>query len=57
MRNEIIAEGKGSEPDELIIDTVYVTDEECPGYNNGSINIFIDGGTTPFRFSATGGAP
>lgn len=45
------------EPDELIIDTVYVTDEECPGYNNGSINIFVDGGTSPFRFSATGGAP
>ncbi|MCD4793515.1 MAG: PKD domain-containing protein [Bacteroidales bacterium] len=45
------------EPDELIIDTVYVTDEECPGYNNGSVNIFIEGGTSPFLYRVLEGEP
>jgi PKD repeat protein len=43
------------EPADLEFNNITVTDEECPGENNGTINIFILGGTAPYRFSADGG--
>jgi gliding motility-associated-like protein len=43
------------EPEQFVITNVLVQNETCPGFNNGSIRFYIDGGTFPYQFSADNG--
>ena len=42
------------EPPLIVISNVEVTDETCPGANDGTITIHAEGGTWPYDYSADG---
>ncbi|NND94253.1 MAG: T9SS type A sorting domain-containing protein [Flavobacteriales bacterium] len=42
------------EPDELLVEVLSVTEESCPGTENGSISAEILGGTSPYSFNWNG---
>jgi large repetitive protein len=42
-------------PDEMIIQNIVKNDESCFGAGDGSIEIFMTGGTPPYRYSSDGG--
>ncbi|MGA1582009.1 MAG: gliding motility-associated C-terminal domain-containing protein [Saprospiraceae bacterium] len=55
--NDCIISGEApiSEPPQLIIDSILVTDVICHGDTNGSVQIFASGGTPPYVYSLGGG--
>ena len=46
-----------TEPTELTVQNVTVTDADCAGQNTGSIELDVVGGTAPYTVTWSGGAP
>ena len=44
-----------NEPPQLLL-TSSITDEQCPGYANGSIDVTVSGGTEPYTYNWSTGA-
>ncbi len=44
------------EPEELLIESVVVVNEECSIRQDGSISVLVSGGTTDYEYSLNGGA-
>ena len=42
-------------PAQIVIESIQVTNETCPGLNNGTITINATGGTPPLQYSIDGG--
>lgn len=43
------------QPDELLIDSMNVTNLSCNGNNDGIIDLYVSGGTQPYAYSINGG--